>query len=179
MGCTSEVLLENITFTCADKPKGGIDDMLVIRASDITTATDTDGELDITAVEATSVARIDFNKKDGFSYAGTDYAGEADGTDSYTPTVAVQLPKITKDKLHAAEQMLGGFNELVVFVRTRAGEELAYGFDNGLYGGTMTSTTGTNTDKNMIELSFTGDEDSFERELSDDSWAVLEAALVV
>ena len=83
MGCSNNTALENVTFDCTDKPKGGLDKILVMRASDITTATDLAGELDITAVELTSVAMIDFNKKDGFSYAGTEYTGEEDGTDAF------------------------------------------------------------------------------------------------
>ena len=179
MGCSNSAALENVTFDCTDKPKGGLDTIYVMRASDITTATDVDGELDITAVTATSVAMIDFNKKDGFSYAGTEYTGEFDGTDAFVPTVSVEIPRVTLDKLQALIPMLGGFNELVVFIKARTGIETAYGYDNGLFISAVSSTTGNNTEKNMMQLTFTGDEDSMERVLSATSWAVLEAALVV
>lgn len=183
MGCTTEVAVKNITFTCADKPKGGVDELIICRKSDIDfdVATDLLGELDLSIASAITgnTARIDFNKKDGFSYAGTEYSGEADGTDSYTPTVAVQLPKVDNAKLQAVEALLGGFNELIVFVKARTGEEFAFGVDNGLYGSTLTTTTGTNTDKNMMELTFTGDEDSLERTLATGSWDALETALTV
>jgi hypothetical protein len=185
MGCTNSTTLSNITFTCSDKPKGGLDDLIVLRKSDIDfsaetdPATDVDGELDLSPANALAggavAARIDFNKKDGFSYAGTEYSGEADGTDSFTPTIAVQLPRVDNAKLEAIKDMVGGFNELVAFVKARTGERFAFGIDNGVYGSSATTTTGNNTEKNMIELTFTGDEDSFERTLSQVSWDAVEA----
>ena len=183
MGCTTETALTNVTFTCADKPKGGLDEIIVARASaiDWTAATDLLGEVDLSvALSITgATARIDFNKKDGFSYAGTTYSGEPDGTDSYAPTVIVQLPRVDLAKLQSVESMLGGFNELIVFVKARTGEEFAFGVDNGMFGSALTTTTGTNTDKNVMELTFTGDEDSMERVLATGSWDALVAALVV
>lgn len=177
MGCSTQTPLENITFDCSDRPKGGLDDILVIRASDITDSTDIDGELDIVSVTASSVSRIDFNKKDGFTYAGTDYSGSDDGTDSFKPTVSVEIPSVTLSKLKAASGMMGGFNELVVFTKARTGVETAYGYDNGVFVSEAKTTTGNNTEKNIIQLTFTGDEDSMERVLSATSWAVLEAAI--
>ncbi len=177
MGCTSSTALENITFTCDDKPKGGIDELLIVRTADITEVSDTDGVLDVTFA-ATSVSRIDFNKKDGFSIAGTEYAGEPDGTDAFTPSISVEIPRITVDKLQAIGVMTGGFNELVVLVKMRTGLEFAYGYDNGLFINAATSTSGTNADKNTIQATFSGDEDSFERSLSAGVWALAEAALV-
>lgn len=179
MGCTPTEAFKNVTFSCSDKPKGGLEEIMVIRKGSITTATDTAGELDITAVAATSVAKIEFNNKDGFSYAGTEYAGEADGTEKYTPTVAVEVPKVDAVKLEAVKTYLGGFNELVVFVKYRTGKMFAFGYDNGMYGSALTTTSGTNNDKNMMQLTFTGDEDSMEREVDATTWGVLVAALVV
>ena len=108
-----------------------------------------------------------------------EFSGEADGTDSFTPTVAVEVPRVTLDKLQAVDAMLGGFNELVVFVKARTGIETVYGYDNGVYVSAATITTGNNTEKNMMQLTFTGDEDSLPKVLTGTSWAVLEAALVV
>ena len=78
------------------------------------------------------------------------------------PTVSVEIPRVTLDKLQAVVPMFGGFNELVVFVKARTGVETAYGFDNGVFISTASSTTGNNTEKNMLQLTFTGDEDSME-----------------
>ena len=179
MGCISSTPLEGISYNCNDKPKGGVSRILVARKSVIDAlATITDGVLELSADLTTGdTVEVDFNKKDGFSIAGLEYSGEADGTDSYVPTISVEAPRVTVDKLMAVDIMAGGFNELVVFVQHRTGLWFAYGVDNGVYASAATTTTGTNTDKNTIQFTFTGDEDSFEKSVGETDIAKVVAGL--
>lgn len=179
MGCTNSTALAEITYSCDDKPKGGISQIYVARKENADGGVIASGVLTYTTGHFTpdDVIEIDFNKKDGFTIAGTEYSGENDGTDSYVPTISVEAPRVTVDKLLATELMSGGFNELVVYVKHRTGLWFAYGTDNGVFISAGTTTTGTNTDKNILQITFTGEEDSYEKSIDDTSIGFVEEGL--
>ena len=114
----------------------------------------------ITAASAvTGVSQISFNNKDGFSVFSEVKTVSGDGVVSTVPTVSVELPKMTADKITALNDISKGGAELVAFVETAAGTFHVCGLDYGLYAGTVDANSGTGrSEKNRFQLTLTGDE---------------------
>jgi hypothetical protein len=159
MACN--VTLADISYSCDDVAIGGIVELHVANRSDALTAlTRTDADRLVTAATAvTGVSQISFNNKDGFSVFSEVKTVAADGIVSTVPTVSVELPKMTADKITALNDISKGGAELVAFVETAAGTYHVCGLDYGLYAGTVDANSGTGrSEKNRFQLTLTGDE---------------------
>jgi len=130
------------------------------RSDALTALTRTDADRIVTAATAvTGVSQISFNNKDGFSVFSEVKTVSADGIVSTVPTVSVELPKMTADKITALNDISKGGAELVAFVKTAAGTYHVCGLDYGLYAGTVDANSGTGrAEKNRFQLTLTGDE---------------------
>ena len=156
-------LPSDITYSCDDVAIGGIIELHVANREDvIAVLTKDDAARTIsagTALAAGDVTEISFNNKDGFSVFSEVKTVSADGVVSCVPTVAVEVPKLTADKMTALNDLSKGGAELVAFVRTAAGTYHVCGLDYGLYGGTVDVNSGTGrAEKNRAQLTLTGDE---------------------
>ena len=159
MACT--VTLADIVYNCDDLGIGGIVELHVANRSDALTAlTRTDADREVTAATAvTGVSQISFNNKDGFSVFSEVKTVSADGIVATVPTISVELPKMTADKITALNDISKGGAELVAFVKTAAGTYHVCGLDYGLYAGTVDANSGTGrAEKNRFQLTLTGDE---------------------
>ena len=101
MACN--VTLADISYSCDDVAIGGIVELHVANRTDAIAALTLDAaDRAITAATAVSgVSQISFNNKDGFSVFSEVKTVAADGVVSTVPTVSVELPKMTADKITA------------------------------------------------------------------------------
>ena len=169
MACN--VTLADISYSCDDVAIGGIVELHVANKSDAETALTLDAaDRAITAATAVSgVSQISFNNKDGFSVS-------ADGIVATVPTVSVELPKMTADKITALNDISKGGAELVAFVKTAAGTHHVCGLDYGLYAGTVDANSGTGrSEKNRFQLTLTGDEQGLSYSISSADFATATA----
>ena len=160
MAC-NVTLANNISYSCDDVAIGGIVELHVANKTDAVSALTLDAsDRAITAASAvTGVSQISFNNKDGFSVFSEVKTVAADGVVSTVPTVSVELPKMTADKITALNDISKGGAELVAFVQTAAGTYHVCGLDYGLYAGTVDANSGTGrSEKNRFQLTVTGDE---------------------
>ena len=159
MACN--VTLADITYSCDDVAIGGIIELHIANKSDaIAALTLNPATRAITAATAvTNVHEISFNNKDGFSVFSEVKTVSADGIVATVPTISVELPKMTADKIASLNDMSKGGAELVAFVSTAAGTYHVCGLDYGLYAGTVDGNSGTGrAEKNRFQLTLTGDE---------------------
>ena len=159
MACN--VTLADISYSCDDVAIGGILELHVANRTDaITALTLVEADREITAALAvTGVAQISFNNKDAFSVFSEVKTVSADGVVATVPTVSVELPKMTPEKVTSLNKLSKGGAELVAFVQTAAGTYHVVGMDYGLYAGTVDANSGTGrSEKNRFQLTFTGDE---------------------
>ena len=160
MACN--VTLANISYSCDDVAIGGIVELHIANKTDAVAALtlDSDDRV-VTAVSAavTGISEISFNNKDGFSVFSEVKTVSADGIVSTVPTISVELPKMTADKITKLNDISKGGAELVAFVETAAGTYHVCGLDYGLYAGTVDANSGTGrSEKNRFQLTLTGDE---------------------
>ena len=159
MACT--VTLADISYSCDDVAIGGIIELHIANKTDAEAALTLDStNRAITAATAvTGVSQISFNNKDGFSVFSEVKTVAADGVVATVPTISVELPKMTADKITALNNISKGGAELVAFVETAAGTYHVVGLDYGLYAGTVDANSGTGrSEKNRFQLTLTGDE---------------------
>jgi hypothetical protein len=155
------ITLADITYSCDDVAIGGILELhLANRSTSLTALTRTDADRAVTTATAVSDAvQISFNNKDGFSVFSEVKTVAADGVVSTVPTVSVELPKMTAEKITALNDISKGGAELVAFIKTAAGTYHVCGLDYGLYAGTVDGSSGTGrSEKNRFQLTLTGDE---------------------
>jgi len=164
MAC-NVTLPSDITYSCDDVAIGGIIELHVANREDVLAGsilTKDDATRTIsagTALGVGDVTQISFNNKDGFSVFSEVKTVSADGIVSCVPTVSVEVPKMTPDKITALNDLSKGGAELVAFVRTAAGTYHVVGLDYGLYAGTVDANSGTGrAEKNRAQLTLTGDE---------------------
>jgi len=164
MAC-NVTLPSDITYSCDDVAIGGIVELHVANREDVLAGsilTKDDATRTIsagTALGVGDVTQISFNNKDGFSVFSEVKTVSADGIVSCVPTVSVEVPKMTPDKITALNDLSKGGAELVAFVRTAAGTYHVVGLDYGLYAGTVDANSGTGrAEKNRAQLTLTGDE---------------------
>ena len=159
MACN--VTLADISYSCDDVAIGGIVELHIANRTDaIAALTLNADDRAITAASAVSgVSQISFNNKDGFSVFSEVKTVAADGVVSTVPTVSVELPKMTADKITALNDISKGGAELVALIQTAAGTYHVCGLDYGLYAGTVDANSGTGrSEKNRFQLTLTGDE---------------------
>lgn len=109
--------------------------------------------------ESKKVINIEFNTSDGFTNANETKTVSPDGTISVAQTLQVELPKIEKDKLDAIKAINNPNMELKCHILTKSGVMVTYGDEYGCYVSTVDSASGTGrSDKNRIQITFTGDE---------------------
>lgn len=176
MACN--VTLADISYSCDDVAIGGIVELHVANKSEAATALTLDsGDRAITAATAvTGVSQISFNNKDGFSVFSEVKTVSADGIVSTVPTVSVELPKMTAEKITALNDLSKGGAELVAFVETAAGTFHVCGLDYGLYAGTVDANSGTGrSEKNRFQLTLTGDEQGLSYSISSADFATATA----
>lgn len=177
MACN--VTLADISYSCDDVAIGGIVELHVANKSDAESALTGVGSADraITAATAvTGVSQISFNNKDGFSVFSEVKTVAADGVVSTVPTVSVELPKMTADKITKLNDISKGGAELVAFVQTAAGTYHVCGLDYGLYAGTVDANSGTGrSEKNRFQLTLTGDELGLSHSISSADFATATA----
>ena len=174
MGCTPSITLSGISYDCSDIAVGGLKTIYYCLSSHIGSGyTETGGEItDIDFTTATSTKELEFNNKDGFSQFSEEKTVEANGVVNSIPTVVVEFPKMTTAKRAELDQITVAGLELVVFVETAAGTYHAIGIDYGAYASLVSGTTGTGrSEKNMYQLTITGEEDSLSRTMTAAAWA--------
>ena len=188
MAC--DVTLADISYSCNDVAIGGIVALYVANKADLVKTggafdqetanapvidydarTIVDGSaVDILPIAAADGIEISFNNKDGFSVFSEVKTVSADGIVATVPTIAVELPKMTPDKITALNELSKGGAELVAFVETAAGTYHVVGMDYGLYVGTVDANSGTGrSEKNRFQLTLTGDELGLAYFLEEDS----------
>jgi len=159
MACT--VTLADISYSCDDVAIGGIIELHIANKVDAEAALtlDSANRAITSATAVTGVSQISFNNKDGFSVFSEVKTVAADGIVATIPTISVELPKMTSDKITALNNISKGGAELVAFVETAAGTYHVVGLDYGLYAGTVDANSGTGrSEKNRFQLTLTGDE---------------------
>ena len=177
MACN--ITLADISYSCDDVAIGGIVKLYVANKADLVKTggafdqlttdgpvidydarTIVDGSVvDILPIAIADGIEISFNNKDGFSVFSEVKTVSADGVVSTVPTVSVELPKMTPEKVTSLNKLSKGGAELVAFVQTAAGTYHVVGMDYGLYAGTVDANSGTGrSEKNRFQLTMTGDE---------------------
>ena len=192
MACTPT--LADVTFSCEDLGIGGLKSVYIGHKSDLAEEQlSTDGTSKYTPVTVDAagvvtvspdpagtdnglysdgdVIQVKFNLKDGFSVFTDVKTVTADGISSTVPTIAIEIPSMTKGHRDALDALCQPGVELVAFVETAAGTKHLIGFDYGLYASTVDGTSGTGrSEKNRYQLTLTGEEDSLAYDLGAE-WA--------
>jgi hypothetical protein len=150
--------------------------------SDVTAVSTAGGEItlagDVT-IALTKTAELEFNNKDGFSAFSEEKTVEANGVVNNVPTVVVEFPKMTTAKRLELDNITVAGLELVIWVQTAADTYHAIGLDYGAYCSLVSGTSGTGrSEKNMYQVTFTGEEDSLSYTMTAASWATVVTSLV-
>lgn len=166
MAC--DVTLTGISYGCDDLGVGGIVALAIANRADVITAvgaanidnsTRIIDNVAVTALAAGDIMGVQFNLKDGFSVFSEVKTVNADGTTSTVPTISVEMPKMTVERVTALNQLSKAGAELVAFVQTAAGTYHVSGLDYGLYASTVDGNSGTSrAEKNRFQLTLTGEE---------------------
>ena len=167
MAC--DVTLAGISYGCDDLGVGGIVALAIANKADVITAVGGAVNIDnstriidnasVAALAAGDIMGVQFNLKDGFSVFSEVKTVNADGTTSTVPTVSVEMPKMTGERLTALNQLSKAGAELVAFVQTAAGTYHVVGLDYGLYASTIDGNSGAGrSEKNRFQLTLTGEE---------------------
>jgi len=178
MGCTPTITLGGISFDCSDIPVGGLKRVIYTLLSDITSTTITGGEITAVTITAGKSAELEFNNKDGFTAFSEEKTVEPNGITNNVPTVVLEFPKMTTAKRAELDQISVGGMQLVVWVETAAGTKHAVGLDYGAYVSLVSGQSGTGrTEKNVYQVTFTGEEDVLSYTVDDTAWASVVASL--
>ena len=182
MGCTPTITLSGITYNCDDIAVGGLKTIYYCLKTHLGNGytEDTDGNItDIDFTTATSTKELEFNNKDGFSQFSEEKTVEANGVVNSIPTVTVEFPRMTSAKRLELDNITRAGLELLVFVETAAGTYHAIGIDYGAYASLVSGTTGTGrSEKNIYQLTITGEEDSLSRTMSSAAWSDVVASTI-
>jgi len=178
MACITDLKLDGISLDCNDIPVGGLDAIYVANYCDVALAVvdkaeKKDGSANPKYGEVTccgfrengttpgvgKVYKLEFNKKDGSTNFTDAKTVDPSGLITVTPTLTVELPRATADKMNLANQMANPSASFRVFVKTAAGTKHVLGakFGMRLSEASMQSGSGR-TDKNIITLTFVGEE---------------------
>ena len=119
-------------------------------------------------------SEVQFNLKDGFSVFSEVKTVTADGIVNSVPTIAIEIPKMSKTHRNDLDNLAKPGAELVAFVQTAAGTYHLVGWDYGLYAASVDGTSGTGrSEKNRYQLTLTGEEDSLSYSIDEANWANL------
>lgn len=179
MGCTPTITLAGVSFNCSDIAVGGLKRVMYTLLSDVTSTTIVDGEITAVTIALTKTAELEFNNKDGFSAFSEEKTVEANGVVNNVPTVVVEFPKMTQTKRLELDAITVAGLELAVWVETAAGTYHAVGLDYGAYCSLVSGSSGTGrSEKNMYQVTFTGEEDVLSYAVSSTAWAAVVTSLV-
>jgi len=180
MGCTPSAALAGITYSCDDKTTGGLKRILIGRMSDLD-YTVTSGALAFDTVPTAgggAIVELEFNNKDAYTNLTDEKTVEANGVSKAVPTLTVEFPKMDVTKRAALENLTQAGDSLVAFVETAGGEYMAAGWGFGLYGSLAHGQTGNGrSEKNIYQLTLTGEEDELSAFLTSTEWANVTGAL--
>ncbi len=177
MGCTPSLTLQGISYSCEDIAVGGLKRVIYTLSSDVV-LTEGSGTISAATFSGDSV-ELEFNNKDGFSAFSEEKTVEANGVVNVVPTVVVEFPKMTAEKRQELDAISVAGIELIVFVETAAGTLHAIGADFGAYCSLVSGTSGTGrSEKNMYQVTFTGEEDHLSYAVSDAAWQEVVGALI-
>ncbi len=177
MGCTSSYILQGISYSCEDIAVGGLKRILYTHLSDAT-LTEAGGTISSIAFGGDNVVELEFNNKDGFSAFSEEKTVEANGVVNVVPTVVVEFPRMTAEKRQELDNLSVAGLELIVFVETAAGTRHAIGADFGAYCSLVSGTSGTGrSEKNMFQVTFTGEEDHLSYYVADAAWQEVVGAM--
>lgn len=167
MGCEFTGALTGINFACEDVASGGVKRLYValkqnVKYTDDGSVTTIElGDNHILGPAESAFVEIQFNNKDQFTYFGDVKTTEATGTSVAVPTIAVELPRMSREKRNELEVLTSPGIELVALVEAAAGTYHFVGGEFGLYGSSVDGATGTQrSDKNRYQLTLTGEENS-------------------
>lgn len=172
MACTPT--LTDITYSCDDLALGGITELYIGNKADLTdVSVDSSDVVTIAGtglLSADDIQKIEFNIKDGFS-SFTDVKTVSDGSMVVTPTITVEIPKMTAAHRNALEDLSNPSAEMVAFVATAAGTYHMVGWEYGLFASTVDGASGVNRgDKNRYQLTLTGEQSKLAFDLTDTQW---------
>jgi hypothetical protein len=179
MGCTPNGDLAGITYSCDDKTTGGLKRIIVARLSDVPSFTTTGGVMTISAeIPAGKVFELEFNNKDAYTNFTDEKTVEASGVTKATPTLVVEFPKMDVTKRAALEKLTQAGDSIVAFLETAGGVHMAAGTGFGLYGSLAHGQTGNGrSEKNVYQLTLTGEEDELSLYPDTASWGYVIANL--
>lgn len=178
MGCTPSLTLAGISFSCSDIAVGGLKRVIYTLLADVTATTIVDGELTAVTITSAKSKELEFNNKDGFSAFTEEKTVEANGVVNNIPTVVVEFPKMTKTKRLELDQITVAGLELVIWVQTAADTYHCIGLDYGAYCSLVSGSSGTGrSEKNMYQVTFTGEEDVLSYQVDDTAWALVITSL--
>lgn len=177
MGCTPSLTLTGLTFSCADIAVGGLKRVLYTLLSDVTATPLVVGQIDAPTFSAINKTyELEFNNKDGFSSFSEEKTVETNGVVNAIPTVVIEFPKMTTAKRTLLDEITVAGLELVIWVQTAADTYHAIGLDYGAYCSLVSGASGTGrSEKNMYQVTFTGEEDSLSTPLSAAGFALVVA----
>ena len=180
MGCTSEHTLSDVLYSCADLPVGGLMTVFIARKDKTTVAFAIDDETTVESItfdEPTiDIVKLEFNNKDAFTSFTDVKTVDPTGTIQTIPTITIEFPKMNKEKRDEMNELCNAGLELLGFIKTAAGTQHLVGMDFGLFGSTVTGQTGTGrSEKNVYQLTLSGDETNLALDLTDAVWALLVA----
>ena len=175
MSCNPTTTLVGIGFSCDDIPIGGVKRILVERKSALEGLYSvTDGQFAFTGAVPSTVIELEFNTKDAFTNIVEDKTSEQTGVVTNVPVIQVEFPKMDVQKRNAIEILTNPLDSFIAFIELATGEHLAVGWQFGLYGSTVHAQSGTGrTEKNVYQLTLTGEESELSAYLDDTEWAKL------
>lgn len=168
MGCLNGVTLANVTYSCDDIPVGGLKSLYLTKKDDVTITEAVGALVTLTTIFAGDVVKLDFNNKDAFTAFDENATRNADGSGSVVPTIVVEFPKMDVTKRNALDNLVNSVgSEILAFAELASGEKIAVGVDFGLYASLVLGKSGNGrTDKNVYQLTLTGEESHLHRDAS-------------
>ncbi len=178
MGCTSSTALVGVTYACSDIAVGGVKRVIYTHLADVSGETITAGELTAITIAAAASKELEFNNKDAFT-AFTDVKSvEANGVVNSVPTLVIEFPKMTPEKRLELDNITQAGLELVIWIQTAADTYHCMGFDYGAYCSEASGASGTGrSEKNMYQVTFTGEEDKLAYAVDSTVWALVVTSL--
>lgn len=178
MGCTSSAILAGVAYDCADIPVGGLKTIYICRLDKAQITIVDENSFTVGVIATGDVVELEFNNKDGFSAFTEEKTVEPSGVTTSVPTVVVEFPKMTKAKRDELNQISTSGLDLAVFVETASGTRHAIGLIYGARATLVSGASGTGrSEKNMYQITFTGEEDIMSYDIDEITWAAIQVGL--
>jgi len=180
MGCTTNVVLDNISMDCSSLPVGGMKRLLIANKGDIkdNVTIAADGTVTLTAFAAGTVKEFEFSPKDGYTNFEDSKTVELTGSIKVEPAIMVEFPRMTAAKRTILNEISNPYVELVAFVQDSSDGYWMVGFDYGLVATEVKGATGNGRgEKNVYQLKLTGDEAHLAYALDETAWGSVESGL--